>query len=122
MPKVNFKVVDALIDGLAKKEKKAKDLADEIKAEREELKGLMLDGKLDERTTDAGASAKLIEQTNLTWDADKLLKVLPPHSHDTLLPRKPDGAKLRALSEAGTLDLSKCREAETTHRLIIKAA
>jgi len=52
-----------------------------------------------ERAKVSGGNVLCVEERRIEWDVPALLKILSREQVDALLPRRPEGAKLRAMLE-----------------------
>lgn len=99
-------VLNCTIVEIVALEQQIETLAAEAKAKRAAVKQMMEAMELKRHATPLGHEALVIENEVFTWNVEKLQKFLDDkfgeddEAFEELCPRKPEGAKLRALYEA----------------------
>lgn len=109
-----------MIETTVKLEQDAEALLALARANRATIKTALQAAQLARQGTPAGYEALLIEKEQLSWDPDKLARLLDPSEFDQLCPRKANGEQLRAWLEgaAGTPAEKKIRACAKAHKRV----
>jgi regulator of replication initiation timing len=102
------------------------ELCQRLSALRAEIKHAMEELGVERQLTASGNESLLIPKTAFIWNRDKLEKVLDAEAFEHLVPRKPEGDKLRQLLDASPADFARqlrgCKKDRQTLALELRTA